>query len=82
MPKKGFEKYHEPYKDKYVVPLAKSIEVNIVDHIIPEPYIDKIPFPVKVKEHSIMASVVNKSDKKAKEPDEQIKVEPSVAIVK
>ena len=29
-----------------------------------------------------MASVVNKSDKKAKEPDEQIKVEPSVAIVK
>ena len=29
-----------------------------------------------------MASVVNRSDKKAKEPDEKIKVEPSVAIIK
>ena len=39
-------------------------------------------FPAKLKEHSIISSVVNKSKKKAKEPDEHITVEPTVAIVK
>ena len=42
----------------------------------------KIPFPVKVKQHSLIASVVNKSAKKPLEPDEQITVEPEVAIIK
>ena len=40
MPKDSFEslrKYHEPYKDKTVSPVTKSIEVNTVDHIVPEP---------------------------------------------
>ena len=41
-----------------------------------------MPFPAKIKEHSIIASVVNKSTKKVIEPDEQIIVEPIVAIVK
>ena len=41
-----------------------------------------MPFPAKVKEHSIIASVVNKSTRKPIEPDEQITVEPTVAIVK
>ena len=54
----------------------------IVDHIVPEPYIEKIPFPSKLKEHPMTANVVNKSTKKAIEPDEQITVEPVVAIVK
>ena len=49
---------------------------------MPEPYIEKIPFPAKVKEHSIIANVVSKSTKKTVEPDEQITVEPTVAIVK
>ena len=41
-----------------------------------------MPFPVKVKEHSIITSMVNKSEKKAIEPDEQITVEPAIEIVK
>ena len=45
------------------------------------PILKRFLFPVKVKEHSVMASVVNKSEKKAIEPDEQIKIEPAVAIV-
>ena len=49
---------------------------------MPEPYIEKVPFPAKVKEHSIITSVVNKSKRKDREPDEQINVEPAVAIVK
>ena len=85
LPKDSFESfknYHEPYKDKTVSPVTKSIEVNSIDHIVPEPYIEKVLFPAKVREHSILASVVNKSTKKAIEPDEQITVEPSIAMVK
>ena len=82
MPKGGFKKYHEPYKDKLVSPMTRTIEVNTVDHIIPEPYIEKVPFPAKIKEHSIIASVVNKSTRKTIEADEQITVEPAVAIIK
>ena len=41
LPKKSFNKYHEPYKDKIDLPIGKSIEVNTVDHILPEAYIEK-----------------------------------------
>ena len=85
MPKDSFESlknYHEPYKDKIVSPMTKIIEVNTIDHIVPELYIGKVPFPAKIREHSVLASVVNKSTKKDIEPDEQITVEPAVAMVK
>jgi hypothetical protein len=49
--------------------------------MLPEPYFEKTPFPAKVKEHSMLTSVLNKSAKKALEPDEQITVKPVVAIV-
>ncbi|KAK1683731.1 hypothetical protein QYE76_044579 [Lolium multiflorum] len=45
-------------------------------------YIEKTPFPAKMKEYSVISSAVNKSEKKPKEPEEQIKIEPVVAIVK
>ncbi|KAK1693928.1 hypothetical protein QYE76_010625, partial [Lolium multiflorum] len=45
-------------------------------------YIEKTHFPAKMKEYSVITSVVNKSAKKPIEPEEQIKVEPAVAIVK
>ena len=64
MPKNSFESfknYHEPYKDKTVSPITKSIEVNTVDHIVPESYIEKVTFPAKIREHSILTSVVNRS---------------------
>jgi hypothetical protein len=49
---------------------------------LPEPYFEKVPFPAKVKEHSTLVSVLNKSTKKAVEPDEQIIIKSPVAIVK
>ncbi|KAK1631890.1 hypothetical protein QYE76_006205 [Lolium multiflorum] len=45
-------------------------------------YIEKTPFPAKMKEYSVISSAVNKSAKKPIEPEEQIKVEPAVAIIK
>ncbi|KAK1685584.1 hypothetical protein QYE76_046432 [Lolium multiflorum] len=80
--KKNFDKYHEPYKDKVDSLKGKCIEIKTVDHVLPEAYIEKTPFPAKMKEYSVITSVVNKSAKKPIEPEEQIKVEPAVAIVK
>ncbi|KAK1629441.1 hypothetical protein QYE76_003756 [Lolium multiflorum] len=82
LPWKNFDKYHEPYKDKTDSPIGKCIEVKTVDHILPEAYIEKTPFPAKMKEYSVITSVVNKSAKKPIEPEEQINVEPAIAIVK
>ncbi|KAK1698127.1 hypothetical protein QYE76_014824 [Lolium multiflorum] len=56
--------------------------IETVDNVIPEGYIEKTPFPAKMKEYSVISSAVNKSEKKPKEPEEQIKIEPAVAIVK
>jgi hypothetical protein len=82
IPKKEWNKYHAPYKDIVNCVPARNIEVCTADRVLPEPYIEKIPFLVKVKEHSMITNVISKSTKKAIEPDEQITVKPVVAIVK
>ena len=69
--KKEWNKYHAPYKDIVSSVPARGAEVCTIDRVLPEPYIEKVPFPAKVKEHSIITSVVNKSKKKAKEPDDK-----------
>src|SRR3954452_21250057 len=80
--KKEWNKYHAPYKDNLDCAPLKSIKVSMIDSVLPEPYVEKVPFPAKVKEHSILTSVVKKSRKKVVEPDEQISIQPAVAIVK
>ncbi|KAK1617142.1 hypothetical protein QYE76_022659 [Lolium multiflorum] len=82
LPKKNFDKYHEPYKDKVDSSVNKCVVIETVDNVIPEAYIEKTPYPAKMKEYSVISSAVNKSEKKPKEPEEQIKIEPNVAIVK
>jgi hypothetical protein len=82
VPKKDWNNYHAPYKDTISCVPAIITEVCTVDHILPEPYFEKTPFPAKVKEHSMLTSVRNKSANKALEPDEQITIKPAVAIVK
>ncbi|KAK1670258.1 hypothetical protein QYE76_058417 [Lolium multiflorum] len=82
LPKKNFDKYHEPYKDKIDPSINKCVVIETADRVIPEAYIEKTPFPAKMKEYSVINSAVHKSEKKPREPEEQIKVEPAVAIVK
>jgi hypothetical protein len=77
VPKKDWNKYHAPYKDIVCCVPARTTEV-----CTPEPYFERAPFPAKVKENSILTSVLNKSARKALEPDEQITVKSPVAIVK
>src|SRR3954451_9928286 len=54
----------------------------MIDSVLPKPYVEKLPFPAKGKENSILTSVDSKSRKKVVEPNEQISIEPAVAMVK
>src|SRR3954470_15826612 len=82
IPKKKWNKYHAPYKDVVSHVPVRSTEVCTTNHILPEPYFEKIPFLAKVKEYSMIISANNKSTNKIVEPDEQMNIEPMVAIVK
>jgi hypothetical protein len=82
IPKKDWNRYHAPYKDTISCAPNRTTEVCTADHIFPELYLEKMPFPTKVKEHSTLISVLKKSAKKAIEPNEQITIKSPVAIVK
>jgi hypothetical protein len=82
VPKKDWNKYHAPYKYSISHIPATATEVCTIDRILPEPYFEKTPFPAKVKEHSTLVSVFNRSTKKAVEPDEQIIIKSPIAMVK
>ena len=49
---------------------------------MPNAYTEKPHFPVRIKEHAKVSTLVRKSNIKAPKPSEQIKVEPSVGMVK
>ena len=53
-----------------------------VDHVIPTAYIEKPHFPVRIKDHAKASAVIRKSYTRTPTPLEQIKVEPSIAMVK
>ena len=52
-----------------------------VDPVVPA-YIQKPPFPVRMKEHAKVSTVVNKSYIRTPKPAKQIKVEASIVMVK
>ena len=49
---------------------------------MPTAYIEKPPFPIRMKERAKVSTMVNKSYIRTAKPDEQIKVETSIAMVK
>ena len=84
LPKEKWLKYHPPIELKMVEPIKaeeETITYN-VNPIVPTAYIKKPPFPVRIKEHAKALAVVRKSYTRTPTPPEQIKVEPSIAMVK
>ena len=77
-------KYHPPTKEEVKEPVKAKEETIIynVDLVVPTAYIEKPPFPVRIKEHAKVSTVVHKSNIRAPKPAEQIRVEPNVAMVK
>src|SRR5215216_6105133 len=84
LPKEKWFKYHPPIKEEIKEPLPVKEETIIynVNLVVPTSYIEKPPFPVKIKEHAKVSTVVNKIYIRTTKPDEQIKVEPCIAMVK
>ena len=81
LPKEKWFKYNTPVEVKVVVPIKveeKTITYN--DPVVPTSYIEKPPFPVRIKDHAKASTVVNKSNIKTPKLPKQIKVEPSVAM--
>ena len=63
LPKEKWFKYDPPIELKVVAPIKveeKTITYN-VDPVVPTTYIEKPPFPVRIKEYAKVSTVVNKS---------------------
>src|SRR3989337_4137394 len=84
LPKEKWFKHHPSIKEEIKEPDIVKDEPIIynVDPVVPTAYIEKPPFPVRIKEHAKVSTVVRKSHIRAPKPAGQIKVEPSVAMVK
>ena len=84
LPKEKWFKYHPPIEVKVDEPVKVEEETIIynVDPIVPTAYIEKPPFPIRIKDHAKASTVVRKTYTKTPTPSEQIKVEPSIAMVK
>ena len=83
LPKEKWFKYNPPPEVKVAAPIKveeKTITYN--DPVVPTADIEKPPFPVRIKDHAKASTVVNKSNINTPKPPKQIKVEPSVAMVK
>ena len=50
--------------------------------MVPSAYIEKPPFPVRIKDHSKASTVIRRGYSRTPTPPEQIRVEPSIAIIK
>ena len=76
LPKEKWFKYHPPIEEMIEEPVRvkKGITIYHVDPVLPTAYIEKPPFPARIKEHAKVSTVVNKSNIRTPRPSEQIKV--------
>ena len=71
LPNEKWFKYNPPIEVKVVAPIKveeKTITCN--DPIVPTTNIEKPPFPVRIKEHAKVSTVVRESNIKAPKPSE------------
>ena len=75
LPKEKWFKYHPPIEVKVAAPIKveeKTIIYN--DPIVPTAYVEKPPFPVRIKDHAKASTVVRKSNIRTYTPPEKVKV--------
>ncbi|KAI4987125.1 hypothetical protein ZWY2020_019925 [Hordeum vulgare] len=83
LPKEKWFKYHPPIEVNVVKPnLVEEKVISYNDYIVPSAYIEKPPFPVRIKDHAKASTVIRKGYIRTPIPPEKIKVEPSIAIIK
>src|ERR1041385_8223424 len=69
------DQYHKPFKEL-------PVDIHVADPILPAVFYEKPPFPTRMREHSFVTGIVNKSGKRIDEHEDLIKVDPQVAMVK
>ena len=81
--KEKWFKYNPLVEVKVVAPITvEEKTITYSDPIVPTTYVEKPPFPVRIKDHAKVLTVVRKSNTRTYTPPEQINVEPSIAMVK
>ena len=69
-------KHHPPIEVKIVEPVKVEEETitDNVDPIVPSAYVEKPPFPVRIKDHAKASTVVNKSNIRTHKPLSKLKL--------
>src|SRR4051812_24889429 len=73
--KKKESQHHKPFK-------VSPIEINVTDPVLPAVVSEQPPYPSRIKEHSFVTGILNKSGRTTDELEDLIKVKPQVALVK
>ena len=83
LPKEKWFKFHPPLEVNVVKPTPveeKVIAYN--DHVVPSAYIEKPPFPVRIKDHSKASSVIRRGYIRTPTPPEQIELNLALLLSK
>src|SRR4051812_40142421 len=72
--RKKESQHHKPFKES-------PIEINITDPVLPTVVYEQPPYPSRIKDHSYVTGILNKN-RRTTEPEDTIKVQPQVAMVK
>src|SRR4051812_34647974 len=67
--KKQEDQHHKTFKELHV-------DISVADPILPAVIFEKSPFPTRIKEHSFVTRIINKSERTTDEPEDLIKVKP------
>src|SRR4051812_43512066 len=73
--RKKESQHHKPFKES-------PIDINVTDPILLAVLYEQPPYPARIKEHSFITGILNKSGRTTDEPEDLIKVKPQVAMVK
>ena len=66
-----------------LISLGRSgLNITYNEPIVPTSYVEKPPFPVRIKDHAKASTVLRKSNIRTYTPPGQVKVEPNIAILK
>src|SRR3954469_25049793 len=73
--RKKESQHHKPLKES-------PIEINVTDLVLPAVVYEPSPYPSRIKEHSFVTGILNKNRRTTDEPEDMIKVQAQVAMVK
>jgi hypothetical protein len=84
LPKEKWFKYHPPIREVAKEPKKAREETMLynIDSVVPTTYIEKPPFPVRIKEHAKVPTTIRKSQIRAPKPAKQTNVNPVLLLLK